>query len=251
MKIVIIEDEELTAEDLAVQIGKYSDDIEIEAVLASVEESVRYFKSHPQPDLIFSDIQLQDGASFDIYRAVSLTCPIVFCTAFNEFALEAIKNNGIDYILKPFSKQDVHGALDKYNQLKQNLSRPEGNMDRFLGEISRMKKISSVLVYYKDKILPIRLEDVALFFKQNEITYLKMLDGKQYAMDQTMDHFEQTVGSDFFRVSRQVLIQHRCVKETVNLFNRKLEVVPSVQLDFRIEVSRNRVNDFLDWLTAH
>lgn len=251
MNIVIIEDEELTAEDLSIQVKKYSDDVEVLAILPSVEESIKYFKSHPQPDLIFSDIQLQDGASFDIYRAVSLTCPIIFCTAFNEFALEAIKSNGIDYILKPFSKQDVHTAMDKYVQLKQSLTKSEGSMDRFLGEISRMKKTSSVLVYYKDRILPIRLDDVALFYKQNEITYLKLHDGKQYAMDQTMDHFEQTVGPDFFRVSRQVLIHYRCVKETVNLFNRKLEVVPSVSLDFRIEVSRNRVNDFLDWLTVH
>ncbi len=251
MNIVIIEDEELTAEDLAHQVSKYSDDIVVQAVLPSVQESVIYFKNHPAPDLVFSDIQLQDGPSFDIFRTITLPSPIVFCTAFDEFALEAIKNNGIDYILKPFSKGDVHAAIDKFVQLRRNLSQSSPNMQKLLGDLAHIKKVTSILVYYKDKILPIRLEDIALFFKQNELTYLKTIDGRSYAMDQTLDHFEQIAGSAFFRVSRQVLIHHRCIKETVHMFNRKLEVIPSTAIDFRIEVSRNRVGDFLDWLTAH
>lgn len=251
MNIVIIEDEELTAEDLALQVSKYSDDIVVQAILPSVQESVRYFMTQPAPDLIFSDIQLQDGSSFDIYRSIVLHTPIVFCTAFDEYALDAIKSNGIEYILKPFSKSDVHAAIDKFVTLRRTLTPKVSSMQQLLNDLARIKKASSILVHYKDKILPIRIDDIALFYKQNEITYLKTIDGRQYAMEQTLDHFEQTVGDAFFRVSRQVLIQHRCIKETTHMFNRKLEVIPSTSIDFRIEVSRNRVSDFLHWLSGH
>ena len=248
IKVLIIEDEELTAEDLEYQIKKYSDDIEVVAKLPSIAESIHFFKNQPNPDLVFSDIQLQDGISFDIYRTVQISCPVIFCTAFNEFALDAIKNNGIDYILKPFAREDIFRALEKYFHLKKVMAPPAADMNRFLGDISKVKKVSSVLVYYRDKIIPVRVDDICLFYKQNEITYLKTFEGKSYPVDQTMDYFESIVGMEFYRISRQIIVNRRFVKETVNLFNRKLEVVPIAPLDFAMEVSRNRVGDFLEWL---
>jgi two-component system, LytTR family, response regulator LytT len=248
IKVLIIEDEELTADDLELQVRKYADDMEVIAKLSSIAESILYLKKNEQPDLVFSDIQLQDGVSFEIFRAIPLECPVIFCTAYDEFALDAIKNNGIDYILKPFSREEVFTALDKFFQWRKILGSPSVDMNRFLGDVDRLRKVNSVLVYYRDRIIPIRLDDISLFYRQNEITYLKCLDGKSYPIDQTMDYFESVVGIDFFRISRQVIIHRRSIKETVSLFNRKLEIVPFFGIDFKLEVSRNRVSDFLEWL---
>lgn len=249
MNIVIIEDEELTAEDLESQILRYSDDISVVAKLQSVDEGIRYFKENPLPDLIFSDIQLQDGVSFEIYRSIQLNCPIVFCTAYDDFGLEAIKNNGIDYILKPFAKEDVFKALEKYFQLKKSFASSESSMQQLLTDIGQLRKINSILIYHKDKIIPLRIDDIVLFYKENEITYVRNKDGKSFAVDQTMDYFESVVGQHFFRANRQTIIQRDFIQETVSMLNRKLEIIPKQSVQFKLEVSRNRVSDFLDWLT--
>lgn len=249
MNIVIIEDEELTAEDLESQIIRYSDDITVVAKLQSVDEGIRYFKENALPDLIFSDIQLQDGVSFEIYRSIQLNCPIVFCTAYDDFGLEAIKNNGIDYILKPFAKEDIFKALEKYFQLKKSFASSETSMQQLLTDIGQLRKINSILIYHKDKIIPLRIDDIVLFYKENEITYVRNKDGKSFAVDQTMDYFESVVGQHFFRANRQTIIQRDFIQETVSMLNRKLEIIPKQSVQFKLEVSRNRVSDFLDWLT--
>jgi DNA-binding LytR/AlgR family response regulator len=254
MKIVIIEDEMLTAEDLKETILNHLPTAQIEAIIPSVKKALEYFSTSPKVDLIFSDIQLQDGASFDIYRQIHVSAPIIFCTAFNEYALDAIKSNGIDYVLKPFSQEEISKAIDKYLALRNNMVssnvNPAINIENLISSLGSASKKSSILVYYKDKILPIRIEDIVIFYKQNEITYLKTVAGKAYSIDQTMDQLEETIGKNFFRINRQCLVNHKSIRETTNLFNRKLQITLEVPLDFEVEVSRNRVSDFLEWLTA-
>ena len=118
MKILIIEDEVLTANDLADMLVQLPGQIEINKILPSVAEAVRFLRDNEPPDLIFSDIQLGDGLSFEIFHQVKTECPVIFCTAYDEFALEAFRNNGIDYVLKPFSKNTIQHALDKYSVLR-------------------------------------------------------------------------------------------------------------------------------------
>ncbi len=172
MKIAIIEDEKLTAEDLAETIFKVDANAQIVASLYSVKEAILYFSKNEKPDLIFSDIQLGDGLSFEIFKAVPVSTPVIFCTAYDEYALTAFKANGIDYILKPFTKKTIAEALNRYKELKDNFSRsiPGYEIISGLFENRKSQQDASVLVYIRDKILPIKINDIALFYIENKIS---------------------------------------------------------------------------------
>src|SRR3989339_1559742 len=166
MKIVIIEDEKFTAEDLAKTIISVTPDAEIAAFIYSVRDAISYFKKNAAPDLIFSDIQLGDGLSFKIFKSVDIAAPVIFCTAYDEYALNAFKTNGIDYILKPFSQKTIASTISKYKELKANFSKNSVNIDKIFEVFENQKKqtLSSVLVYVKDKILPVNIENIAVFY---------------------------------------------------------------------------------------
>jgi two-component system response regulator LytT len=157
MNILIIEDEPMSAEDLAEVILRTKPEINILATLESVKDSIDFLKLHPDVDLIFSDIQLRDGLSFEIFKAITISTPIIFCTAYDQYSLEAFKSNGIDYILKPFSDQSVINALDKFNRLKAYF-KPSvvdyGDLMRQLGKVPE-SQTNSVLIYQKNKVLPL------------------------------------------------------------------------------------------------
>ena len=157
MKIVIVEDEKLIAKDLAQTIVSVEPSAEIVKTLYSVEEAITYFQTNSKPDLIFSDIELGDGLSFKIYQTIGNQAPIIFCTAFNEYALEAFKTAGIDYLLKPFSKASVTRALEKYQKLKATFTNPSPDFQELLKLLGKnlAPKSQSVLVYQEDKIIPI------------------------------------------------------------------------------------------------
>src|SRR3989339_245967 len=174
MKIVIIEDELLTAEDLKNTILDIEPDARVIAILSSIKEAVFYFQKNERPDLIFSDIQLGDGLSFEIFKEIPITTPVIFCTAYDEYALQAFKANGIDYILKPFDEKAVRTALGKFVKLKD----PGPDLQKQI----RQAPHSSLLVYQRDKIFPIRLCDVALIYVENEITHLLTFEKKIFTI---------------------------------------------------------------------
>jgi two-component system response regulator LytT len=166
MQILIIEDEELTAEDLSDTLLAINPAIEIVGIFPSVKESVAFLKTKPELDLIFSDIQLEDGLSFEIYERVSVLTPIVFCTAYNEYALEAFKANGIDYVLKPFARKEIETALAKYENLQRNFTRGIQQIDKLHELYANQplkKSTNALLIYHKDQIIPIKFRDVAIF----------------------------------------------------------------------------------------
>ena len=165
MNIIIIEDEENNAEDLRQNILKHNPSANIIALLKSVKESIEYLKKHEQPDLFISDIELGDGLSFEIFEATKTTAPVIFVTAYNEYALEAFKANGIDYILKPFNHKTVSMALDKYLTLTgAKVKSPDiDKLLQWIGNTPKENK-SSILVYLKDKIIPVKLNEIALFY---------------------------------------------------------------------------------------
>jgi DNA-binding LytR/AlgR family response regulator len=250
MTIVIIEDEKLTADDLAETIVKADPKAQILASLSSVKEAIAWFRDNEKPDLIFSDIQLGDGLSFEIFKSISSTIPVIFCTAYDEYALNAFKVNGIDYILKPFTLATIVDALAKYNELKNNFSRKILQYEQILQlfEDKKKQKKGSVLVYYKDKILPVRTDDIALFYIENEITYLITFDQKNYSINKTLEELEKTIGNDFYRINRQFLINRKAIKEASQYFARKLSVTLTVPFKETITVPKVKVADFLDWL---
>ena len=254
MNIVIIEDEPLTAEDLSDIVSAQGSDIRIAAVLDSVKSGIEYFQSKPAVDLIFSDIQLGDGLSFEIFRSGAVPAPIIFCTAFDEYGLEAIRSNGIEYILKPFSEQSISRAIAKYHQLQRHFSAPVidfGQLIRAMGEAVHAghPRASTLLVYHRDKVLPIGLDEVALFYVEQELTHLHCFNGRSYVVPQTLDELDALAKGIFFRVNRQYLVHRNAVQDANHYQPRKYVVNLTIPFKEVLVVSKNRTNGFLDWLT--
>ncbi|MBN9384202.1 MAG: response regulator transcription factor [Chitinophagaceae bacterium] len=253
MNIVIIEDELMTAEDLVNIIDDLDKDISISAVLHSVEDSIKYFLKNPLVDLVFSDIQLGDGLSFEIFKTVQVDAPIIFCTAYDEYALEAIRNNGIDYILKPFTGTSVIKAIDKYNKLKRYFVPTVSDFDKLIhaitGDASMGNEYSSILVYYKDKVVPVKFTDIALIYIDGEVNRVYCFNGKTYVISQALDELEQMTRGHFFRVNRQYLVNKLSIIDATHYFPRKYVLNLSIPFKEAIVVSKNRTSGFLQWLT--
>ena len=250
MKIIIIEDEELTASDLSENIRKVDGTAEIVAILRSVRESVAYLRENIEPDLIFCDIQLGDGLSFEIFRECTVSAPVIFCTAFDEYALKAFKANGIDYILKPFSKNTIENALTRYNTLKSTFQKTTNPIENILElfENRKQTKPNTVLVYHKDNIIPVRVNDIALFYIENELTRLLTFSREHHTINKSLDELESSTDDNFFRANRQFLINRSAVKSASQYFNRRLNVSLTIPFDNKILVSKEKATQFLNWL---
>jgi two-component system, LytTR family, response regulator LytT len=251
MKIVIIEDEKITAKDLAQTIVAVHPEIEIVALLHSVEEATSYLKTNKNIDLIFSDIQLGDGLSFEIFEKIERNIPIVFCTAFNEYALDAFKTAGIDYLLKPFSEDTVSKALDKYFAIKENFSHTNENLSALMDAIknnSNPKRIASVIIQQGDKIIPLSIENIALFYIEDEYVFAYTFDQKSHILSQKMEGLEKNFSPTFFRANRQFLISRKAVKDANHYFNRKVIVNLILPFKEQITVGKLKVSAFIEWL---
>lgn len=251
MKVIIIEDEMLVAEDLARTLLKINPAIEIVAILASVQQAVSYFKTKSAPDLVFSDIKLGDGLSFTIFQQILVDAPVIFCTAFDEYALEAFKTNGIEYILKPFSRDAVKQALGKFNSLKKQFSgtiaeQYEAAMEAVSSSGDRPRE--TLIIRFRDKLLPVNLGDIALFYVENFTVYAHLFSQKVYVIPESLEELEKSCGSHFFRINRQQLVNRSAIKDASTYLSRKLKVELTLPLDREIFVSKLRKGKFIDWL---
>jgi len=252
MKVLIIEDELHTANDLAATIQKVNPAIQIVAILKSVKESVDFFYQNTEKiDLIFSDIQLGDGLSFEIFKKVNTHTPVIFCTAYDEYALNAFKVNSIHYMLKPFNIKTVKEALDKFNDLKVNMSPDLPSYQAIISLLNERKTTTSVLVYQGDRILPVRLEEVALFYVRDDATRILTFDNQHYVLNKTLEETEKLAGGDFFRASRQYLINRKAIKDSSQYFARKLAINLTVSFAEKITVSKTKVAEYLRWLAGN
>ncbi len=251
MKIVIIEDEKLTAKDLSRTIQGIESDAEIMAILPSVEEALAFFSEKKEVDLIFSDIQLGDGLSFEIFEKIQNQTPIIFCTAFNEYALEAFKTVGIDYLLKPFSKATVEKSLEKYHLLK---GKTVVQKDDFSSVMSLLKnqlfptKIPSVIIQQGDKIIPLAGSLIALFSIEDNYVFAFTFDGKKQLISQKLDALESTFFPSFFRANRQFLVNRKAIKDASHYFNRKIVINLNFPFQEQIIVGKLKVTAFVEWL---
>ncbi|HWB28022.1 MAG TPA: LytTR family DNA-binding domain-containing protein [Chitinophagaceae bacterium] len=250
MRVVIIEDEQLTATDLADTIAKAESSAQVIAVLSSVKDAVAWLSENEEPDIIFSDIHLGDGLSFKIFDTLKTNVPVIFCTAFDEYALQAFKTAGIDYILKPFTIKTITAALQKYKALKSRLTKSFGSYEAFENGLQEMKRKNAILVFYKDKILPVRVENIAMFFLHNNITHLLTFNKEQYYINETLEEAEKIAAEKFYRVNRQFLVNKKAVKDVSKYFGRKLLVNLTLPFDEKITVSKVKAGDFLAWLSC-
>jgi two-component system response regulator LytT len=274
MNIVIIEDEPLTARDLQACIRAAEPAAKIVAVLGSVAEATEFFRENTLPDLIFSDIQLGDGLSFSIFAAFEQRVPIIFCTAYDAYALDAFKAAGIDYILKPFSARSIADALAKYQRLTGKAatggsvgSGSAGGMAAGGGSGSAASGVAtltdlaalfgspasrrSVLVYHKEKIVPVNVNDIAFFYLKADAVLLVTFGKQRYAIHKTLEEIEKIAGAGFYRVNRQCLVNREAIRDVSQDTGRRLLVNLLVPCDENVTVGRAKAAHFLEWLAGN
>jgi DNA-binding LytR/AlgR family response regulator len=256
MDVVIIEDEIQTAWGLQNSIQVLRPDFKIIAVIDSVEAGIEWFHDYEQPDIIFSDIQLGDGLAFDILRHVQLICPVIFCTAYDEYAIQAFQNNGIDYLLKPIKEELLKKSLDKFDLFKKPFKNiyDTAFLDQLAKEITGNIKSykSTFLVSYREKMIPVNIADIIFFRIMNDTVELNTKNNEQYRLSYSLDYIESIVDPKiFYRANRQYLLARNAIKEIENYFDRKL-MIRLVQTKAEpVIVSKAKASDFLKWLENH
>lgn len=251
LNIVIIEDEKITSDDLAEMLKTIDGNINIIKTIGSVKEGQAYFRGNHSAQLIFSDIQLCDGYSFEIFTAINTNTPVIYCTAYNQHALEAFDNNGIAYVLKPYSIKLIAEALDKYKKLQQSFSNPLNHAD-LLASISQNSNArpQSLLVNSRNKIIPVKISAIALFYVEKKNTFLLTFQNQKFSLNYTLDELETICGSDFFRANRQYLINRESITEVIHYGFRKLFVSLVPEVPEEIIINKIKAPSFLNWLKA-
>lgn len=254
LKALIIEDEELLARALKEKIKQADADITIVDTLTSLKTSRRWFSEHAEPDLIFMDIQLSDGISFDIFKDFMLKCPVIFTTAYDEYAVRAFKVNGIDYLLKPVDPEELASAIQKARAiLKQQTTAPAGDMQQLLLSLQQHgKKLykERFMANVRNQWMPINTNDIACFIK-DQLIYCHLLKGEKYIIDfDTLDEIEELLDPrQFYRASRQCLLNIDAVQTIRSQDNSKLVIKLKPPLEkLEVEMSRLRAPDFKKWI---
>ncbi|MBC8884554.1 response regulator transcription factor [Flavobacterium piscinae] len=250
MRIIIIEDEKPVARLLQRKVEKLG--LQVESLLHSVEEALQWFHSNEHPDLIFLDIQLSDGLSFEIFEQIEIKSAVIFTTAFDEYALRAFKLNSIDYLLKPIDEDDLSMAITKFKNQFQKSSISSLDFEaikRMLVNPNERTYKQRFTIKIGEHLKMISIEEVECFYSENKGTYLHTIDNRDYLLDITLEQLESELNpKDFFRVSRKFIIPLRTIKDIVVYSNSRLKVIlPTYKAD-EVIVSRERVNDFKEWL---
>ncbi len=249
MKAIIIEDEKLSADHLATLLKKIDSSITIIATFDSVKKSVEEFKKGLKADLLFVDVHLADGISFDIFSKISIDTPVIFTTAYNEYAIKAFKINSVDYLLKPIGVEDLGAAVEKFKKLNgANQTAVLDNISNAYQGINKQYK-NRFMVKIGDTISSIKTEDILHFVSEDGMVLLVTENNKRYVIDYTLDNLETLISPDiFFRINRKVLINISSVQKVSSYFNSRLKINSSTLKDEDSVVSRERVNDFKHWL---
>ena len=245
MRVLIIEDETAAAQNLTAILKQEAPEMEIITILESVEESIEWLQSNPHPDLLFMDIHLADGDSFRILDRVEVSAPIIFTTAYDQYALEAFRVNSIDYLLKPINAEDLHRALKKLARLS-GIERKE-----YSSRVQQMAKQTeeTFLIHVRDKIIPLHRDRIAFCYTANERVTAFDYDGNAYPIDRTLEALQAVLPeSDFFRANRQFIVARRAVKEITVWFGSRLSLSLEVETPERIVISKARVPEFKAWL---
>lgn len=256
MKTAIIEDEPKIAESLKLILMEIDPSISVMKILSSVKSSVEWLRVNQSScDLLFMDINLTDGLSFEIFNQIESNTPIVFLTAYDQYALDAFKVNGVDYILKPFDKTKIKQSLKKFKSLTQTGSNPTNAESlQHLLEVVASKTITnkrkSYLVYHQDKLIPLAVDDISWFYKSNQVTYACTISKKKYVIDDALDKIQNEVSSvNFYRANRQFIVSKNAIENIAIYFNGRLIVNILPKPDEKIIVSKAKATDFKKWLS--
>lgn len=255
MTTIIIEDEKPAARLLQRKLEKIN--VPVEVMLHSVEEALNWFSQNEHPDLIFLDIQLSDGLSFEIFEKTDIKSAVIFTTAYDEYALRAFKLNSIDYLLKPIDEDDLETAVLKFKErFESTISVEKNSLQLDFEQIKKMfsnpfektfKKRFTVKIGQHLKV--ISTDEIECFFSENKGTYIHTFDNRNYLLDSTLEVLEQEIDpADFYRISRKFIIPLKAIKEIVVYSNSRLKIILPTYKEDDVIVSREKVSDFKNWI---
>lgn len=250
MKILIIEDEKPAAKRITKLVKALHSEIKILDVIDSVEDAVAWFNNFPAPDLVFMDIQLADGLSFDIFKGSEVSCPVIFTTAYDNYALEAFKVNSVDYLLKPIDPKELDQAWHKFQSLKGNAKNDiAGLLAAFQSQSEQRKYKERFLVKKGDGFKYIIAHNISYFYAEGGLIFLKTFENERHILDEKLDNLESGLNPrNFFRINRKLIISDQAVLEISNYFNSRLKLSLNPIFDDEVIVSRERVSGFKAWL---
>ena len=257
MRILIVEDEPLAAERLEQLILEYESHMKIVAKKDAVSSTIQWLKENEKPDLAFFDIQLADGLSFMIFEQMKVDFPVIFTTAFDEYAIQAFKVNSVDYLLKPIEFESLANAIDKFVKIHQPFSQQSqkidfGTIQQLISSVHQQKNYKARFVVKKgEHLYSIAVEDIAFFYSEDKYTFFKTTASDRFMIDHTLGELELMLDPEkFFRLNRQYLISHQAIKDIISHSHSRLKVQLSQADDDHIIVSKQKVAEFKKWLGA-
>jgi two-component system response regulator LytT len=256
MQVLIIEDEGLAVEKQLKTIAEIDSSLHVAGTTDSIEASVDWLETHQAPDLILMDIELADGQSFEIFNRVEVKSPVIFTTSYDEYAIKAFKVNSVDYLLKPVKKEDLSGSLAKLARLQQLYSGnplPVPDFKSLIKELQEQNKPKEYrdrfLVKHGQRLISIETDDIAFFYTDQKVNFFKTKNNGKYIVEYTIDELENFVHpKKFFRINRQFLVSIASIENMHNYFNGRLLLHLKPAIDKEVILSRERVNDFKDWM---
>lgn len=254
MKVLIIEDEVKAARELKKMVEAIRSDVEVVHLLPSVKAAVKWLREQPLPDLILADIQLADGLSFEIFKMMTIDVPVIFCTAFDAYAITAFETNSIDYLLKPVEEQQLAAALEKYDRLKRFFTALPGDYDRKMTSLVKQVAggpLTTLLVYFQDRIIPLKTAEICFIHSSGGTVRAFMPQHPPYGVSGTLEELEtQLSPHQFFRANRQFLINRAYIAAAEHFITRRLTVRLTCEVPEEIIISKARVPEFLRWMKS-
>jgi two-component system, LytTR family, response regulator LytT len=250
MNILIVEDETAAYENLVEIITGIDPSVQIAGNTESVRQTIRWLKTNQMPDLILMDIHLSDGIAFSIFKSITIETPIIFTTAYDEYAIEAFKVNSIDYLLKPIKVEEMERALEKFRKL----TRPD--ILQYLSHLAQLSAIPNytdkLLIPFKDKLQPVNLKEISFFYTTEKNTRVYLKNGKSYTYSKTLDQIESALNPvDFIRANKQFIVARNSVKDIIIWFDSRLLITPDIEPPERIYISKNKAAEFKAWIVRN
>jgi len=249
MRILIVEDETAAYENLVDILKGIDPSIKIAGYTESITQTIRWLQNNQMPDLILMDIHLSDGSAFSIFNSIEIETPVIFTTAYDQYAIEAFKVNSIDYLLKPVKSEDMERALAKFRKWTRK------DILDYLAQIALLTQVQKfrdkLLIPVKDKLVPVSMEEISFFYTSDKSTRVYLKNGKWYPYSRTLEQIEESLNpKDFIRANKQFVIARSSVVNITIWFDSRLLITPDVESPERIYVSKNKAAEFKAWLVS-
>jgi DNA-binding LytR/AlgR family response regulator len=253
INVLILEDEEAAAKRLQKMLGELMPEAEIVGSITSIVASVQWFKSNPMPQLVLADIQLADGSSFEIFKQVNVDCPIIFTTAYDQYALQAFKQNSVHYLLKPVKKEELKEAIEKFRKVQGGKQPATVDFEKMLATMTKSDNIykERFIIRFGEHIKTIEIKDIAYFYTENKANFAVLKDGKRYPVDNNLDELEQLINpKNFFRINRQFIIGYHAITEMISYSKSRVLIKLNPPTKLETIVSTERSSSFKSWLAG-